>query len=64
MHPPLTLDEERIIGQLRRLAKTYKDWTLTLVGQFRSGRQQVRLRISYDEILMTGLSEQEFDALD
>ena len=64
MHPSLSLDEERVIGQLRRLAKTYKDWSLTLVGQFRSGRQQIRMKIGYDEVLMTGLTEQEFDSLD
>ena len=64
MQPPLTPEEEDWIHQSRRLARTYKDWTATLVGQFRSGRQQVRLRITYDRLYLTGLTETEFDALD
>ena len=64
MQPPLSPDEEQLLGHYRRLKKTYKDWTLTCVGQFRSGRQQVRLRPCPDLTLATGLTEDEFDALD
>lgn len=60
----LTPEQERFIHQWNRLSKTYKDWGLAVQGQFRSGRQQVRMKVSYDEILMTGLTESEFDALD
>ena len=64
LHPSLSPEEERVLGKMRYLAKTYKDWSLTVQGQFRSGRQQVRLRTEYAEVLLTGLTEQEFDALD
>ena len=64
VQPSLTPEQERFIHQWNRLSKTYKDWSLTVQGQFRSGRQQVRLRTEYAEVLLTGLTEQEFDALD
>ena len=64
MQPPLSPDEEQLLGHYRRLKKTYKDWTLTCVGQFRSGRQQVRLIPAATYLLTTGVTEAQFDALD
>ena len=61
---PLNEDEAALLGHYRRLKRHYKDWTLTVVGQFRSGRQQVRLRPCPDLILPTGLTEEQFDAID
>ena len=62
--PTLSPDEEQLLGQYRRLKRHHKDWMLTVVGQFRSGRQLIRLRPCPDLILQTGLTEAEFDAID
>ena len=62
--PPLTEDEEALLGHYRRLKRHYKEWTLTVVGQFRSGRQQVRLRPCPDVVIPTGLTEEAFEAID
>ena len=62
--PPLTQDEELLLGHYRRLKRTYKDWTLTVAGQFRSGRQQVWLTDEVKQLILTGITEDEFEAID
>ena len=61
---PLTEDEMMLLGHYRRLKRDYKEWTLTVVGQFRSGRQQVRFRPCPDLVVQTGLTEEAFEAID
>lgn len=62
--PPLTEDEDALLGHYRRLKRHHKDWTLTIKGRFRSGRQQILVAPCPELALQTGLTEDEFDALD
>jgi len=60
----LTTDEQVVLGHYRRLKKTHKAWTLTARGQWRSGRQQIRISPSYEVVVETGILEAVFDAIE
>lgn len=63
--PPLTDDEEVLLGHYRRLMKHAHDFKLEVFGSFKAGRRHIQLRpCAYYPMQIDHQLEQVFDAVD
>ena len=62
--PSLAQVEERLVGHLRRLCRTSRDFKLEIFGTFKSGHRIVELRPCPYERFDTDQLEAVFQAID
>lgn len=62
--PPLSHDEDDLLGHYRRLRKHHRDFKLEVYGTFKAGRRQVQFRPTPYITVQVDELEAVFDAVD